>query len=103
MRHALVHVDDVRRFLADDAAQAANASHIELMPQRQALEGDARFFAAPPKNGIRPADDGDVVAARTQSRGSLEHLVHRAGVELVEFEDLKNAHWFPVSGSRLPV
>jgi hypothetical protein len=38
------------------------------------------------------ADHGHVVSALAQSRRSLKHLVHRAGVELIEFENLKNLH-----------
>ena len=43
-----------------------------------------------------PADDRHLVAALAETRRGLKHLVHRAGVELVELEDLEDAHCFRV-------
>ena len=49
----------------------------------------ARFAA---EHRVGPADDRHLVSALAQTGRGLKHLVHRAGVELVELEDLKDAH-----------
>ena len=91
MRDAFVHVNDIGLLPLNDPLQPANAADVELMPQRQADERDAALLATLLQRFVGTADHRDVVAARTKSRRGLEHLVHRAGVELIEFENLKNA------------
>ena len=92
MRDALVHVNDVRIALADQSAQLSRAVEIELIPHPQCDEVDTCFPASKFERLIGPADDRDGVTALAQSGRGLEHLVHRAGVELVEFENVEDAH-----------
>ena len=59
---------------------------------RQSGERDAglmRFFL---EHGVGAADDRHVMTALAQTGRGLKHLVHGAGVELIEFEDLEDAH-----------
>src|SRR5262249_8893609 len=90
MRDALVHVHDVRA--AQQPRQHARADHVEGVAHRQTLESHAVLFRFRLERGGRPADDRHVVSALAQSDSGLKHLMHRAGVELVELQDLKDAH-----------
>ncbi|PYQ53571.1 MAG: hypothetical protein DMF59_01385 [Acidobacteria bacterium] len=92
MCDALVHVNDVRIALADQSAQLSRAVEIELIPHPQSHEVDACFSASNFERVIGSADDSDGVTTLAQSGRGLEHLVHRAGVELVELENVEDAH-----------
>src|SRR5207244_11871650 len=76
----------------DQFAKTDDRLHVERVPQRQRFESDAVLARLRREDRIGTADDRDVVAALAQARRGLKHLVHRAGVELVELEDLKYAH-----------
>src|SRR3954463_11915780 len=102
MRDALVRVNHLRPALADELAQAEQGPNVELMSQRNADKVDAVLATLRRERRVRSADHRDVMSARAQTGRGLEHLVHRAGVELVELEDLENAHWLPVTGCRFP-
>ncbi len=91
MRHALVDVNDVGILAADHATELARTSEVELIAHAEADEFDAAFLASPLKDRVGAADDGHVMPAFAQSGCGLEHLVHRTGVELIEFENVKNA------------
>src|SRR5437879_6001950 len=77
---------------ASACAKLSRAVEIELIPHPQSDEVDACFFASKLERVIGPADDRDGVTALAQSGRGLEHLVHRAGVELVELENVEDAH-----------
>src|SRR5712691_4305873 len=91
MRHALVDVNDVGILAADHATELARTAEVELIAHAEADEFDAAFLASPLKDRVGAADDGHVMPAFAQSGCGLEHLVHRTGVELIEFENVKNA------------
>src|SRR5712691_3200844 len=92
MRDALVHMNDIRLPAANQTLQLSDAGDIELMAQRQTGEVDAAVFTPLLQNGVRAADDCHFVSTLAQSRRGLEHLVHRARVELIEFENVEYAH-----------
>jgi hypothetical protein len=87
-----VYVNDVRAFFAEEAPQPADRVEIELMAKGQAVEADVLLLRACGEHGIRPAHDRHVMPALAQSAGGLKHLVHGAGVELIELEDLEDLH-----------
>ena len=78
--------------LANQHPQSAHAVEIELVAHPQSDELHARFMTPALEVRIRPADHGHLMSALAQSGRGLEHLVDRAGVELVEFENVENAH-----------
>ena len=90
VRDALVHVHDVGA--AQQAPQPARADHVERVAHRQRLEAHAVLRGFGRERGTGTADDRHVVPALAQPGGGLKHLMHRAGVELIELEDLENAH-----------
>ena len=92
MRDSLVHVDDVGPQIADEAPQASDARHIELMAHRQRAEAHPVRCSLLLHDFAGPRHDRHIVAALAESGSRLEHLVHRTGGELVELEDLENAH-----------
>src|SRR5207245_11328167 len=94
---AFVNMDHIRLAFPNQTGKLARASKIEFAAHGQSGERDAGIFALRLQHVVRPAHDGDVMSALAQSGRRLEHLVHRAGVELIEFENLENAHWCPVT------
>jgi hypothetical protein len=63
------------------------------MAHPEAGEIDAVLSRAPLDLLSGPADDRHLVAALGETRRRLKHLVNRPGVELIELEDLEDAHW----------
>jgi hypothetical protein len=87
-----VHVNDVRALFAEEASQPADRVEVELVAEGQAVEADVLLRGAGREHGVRPAHDRHVVAALAQSAGGLKHLMHGAGVELIELQDLEDLH-----------
>jgi hypothetical protein len=92
MRDTFVHVDDVRFPGGDEFPERADAAEVELIAERKAGEVDVALMRFALEHIIRTADDRDLVSALPKTGCSLEHLVHRAGVELIELQDLEDPH-----------
>jgi hypothetical protein len=87
-----MNVDDVRFPLLHQPSKCADAGEVESVAHADADEVDVVLARLGLEHLAGPADDGHLVPALVQSGRGLEHLVHRAGVELIELESLKNAH-----------
>ena len=83
---------DLQPQIADEAPHPGNAREIELVAHRQRAKPDA-VRCGPLFHRLSGArDDRYVMAMFAEPRGRLEHLVDRTGGELVELENLENAH-----------
>jgi hypothetical protein len=62
------------------------------MAERKSMKAHVLLGRLRCQHVIRLADDVHLMAALAQAGGGLKHLVDRAGVELVELEDLEDLH-----------
>ena len=90
MSDTFMNMNHVWAKLAHEPREAQHRSNVPLVTQRQRKESDACSNTSLLERPIGPADHVRPVAALSETRRSLEHLMNRSRVELVLFENLKN-------------